>query len=136
MIIWHQGDYCIPAGTTVSGNHWAISRDPDVFPEPHTFKPQRWIDDQGRLREDIKFFVYGFGRRVCPGQHVANRSIFINSLLILWAFQLTLDPTEPLDDMGYMKGDVERPCSIEFKTRVRETELRHMMQKHSESDVA
>ncbi|OJA12554.1 hypothetical protein AZE42_10858, partial [Rhizopogon vesiculosus] len=40
----------------------AISRDPEVFPEPHAFKPQRWIDDQGRLRDDIKFFVYGFGR--------------------------------------------------------------------------
>ncbi|OAX32607.1 cytochrome P450 [Rhizopogon vinicolor AM-OR11-026] len=132
-VMW--GDYCIPAGTTVSGNHWAISRDPDVFPEPHAFKPQRWIDDQGRLRDDIKFFVYGFGRRVCPGQHVANRSIFINSLLILWAFQLTLDRTVPLDDMGYMKGDIQRPCSIEFKTRVPETELRYMMQKHSESDV-
>ncbi|KAG1718705.1 uncharacterized protein EDB91DRAFT_1123864 [Suillus paluster] len=47
------------------------------------FKPQRWIDDQGRLRDDLKFFVYGFGRRACPGQHVANRSVFINSLLIL-----------------------------------------------------
>ncbi|OJA12681.1 hypothetical protein AZE42_10986 [Rhizopogon vesiculosus] len=45
MIIRHQGDYCIPAGTTVSGNHWAISRDLDVFPEPHAFKPWRWIDD-------------------------------------------------------------------------------------------
>ncbi|OAX31873.1 cytochrome P450 [Rhizopogon vinicolor AM-OR11-026] len=124
-VIW--ANYCIPAGTTVSGNHWAISRDPEVFPEPHTFKPQRWIDDQGSLRDDIKFFPYGFGRRVCPGQHVANRSVFINSLLILWAFQLTLDPGAPLDDMGYMKGVVQRPCSIQFKTRVPETELRQMM---------
>ncbi|OAX32481.1 cytochrome P450 [Rhizopogon vinicolor AM-OR11-026] len=133
-VIW--GGYCIPAGTTVSGNHWAISRDSEVFPEPHTFKPRRWIDDQGRLRDDLRFFVYGFGRRVCPGEHVANRSIFINSLLIFWAFQLTLDPGALLDDMGYMKGDVQRPCSIQFKTRVPEAELRQMMQKHSESDVA
>jgi len=133
-VIW--GDYCIPAGTTVSGNHWAISRDPEVFPEPHAFKPQRWIDDQGSLRDDLKFFVYGFGRRVCPGQHVANRSVFINSLLILWAFQLTLDPAAPLNDMGFMEGDLQGSCAIEFKTRVPEMELRHMMQKHSGSDVA
>ncbi|KAG2350125.1 cytochrome P450, partial [Suillus weaverae] len=44
-------NYCIPAGTTVFGNHWAISRDPEVYPEPDAFKPQRWIDDQGRLRD-------------------------------------------------------------------------------------
>ncbi|OJA11823.1 hypothetical protein AZE42_07786 [Rhizopogon vesiculosus] len=132
-----DGDYCIPAGTTVSGNHWAISRDPEVFPEPDAFKPQRWIDDQGSLRDDLKFFVYGFGRRICPGQYVANRSVFINSLLILWAFQLTLDPTAPLNDMGFMKGDLlQAPCAIDFKTRLPETELRHMMQSHSDSDDA
>jgi len=55
------------------------------------------------------------------------RSVFINSLLILWAFQLTLDPTAPLDDMGFMNGDEQRPCTIEFKTRMLETELSHMM---------
>ncbi|KAG1750230.1 cytochrome P450 [Suillus lakei] len=130
-VIWRN--YCIPAGTTVVGHHWSISRDPDVFPEPHAFKPQRWINDQGCLRDDLKFFVFGFGRRVCPGQHVATRSVFINSLLILWAFHLTLDPTKPLNDMGFMTGEVQ-PSNIEFTTRVSETELRRMMQNYP--DVA
>ncbi|KAG2125140.1 cytochrome P450 [Suillus clintonianus] len=130
-IIWEN--YCIPAGTTIFGNHWAISRDPDVYPEPDTFKPERWIDDQGLLRDDLKLIIYGFGRRVCPGQHVANRSVFINSLLILWAFQLTLDHTKPLDDMGFMIGEkVDRPCAIEFETRIPESELRRMMQHYPE----
>ncbi|KAG0696579.1 cytochrome P450 [Suillus ampliporus] len=130
-VIWEN--YCIPAGTTVCGNTWAISRDPEVYPEPHAFKPQRWIDGQGRLRDDLKSFVFGFGRRVCPGLHVANRSVFINTLLILWAFRLTLDPTKPLDDMGYMNNEIEkRPCAIEFEARIPETELRKMMQNYPE----
>ncbi|OJA12871.1 hypothetical protein AZE42_02902 [Rhizopogon vesiculosus] len=131
-VIWEN--YCIPAGTTVLGNHWAISRDPDVYPEPHAFKPQRWINNQGCLRGDLKFFVYGFGRRICPGQHVANRSIFINALLILWAFQLTLDPTKPLDDMAFMTGVMpsDKPCAIEFKVRAPETEIKLMMQNNPE----
>ncbi|KAG1718436.1 cytochrome P450 [Suillus lakei] len=104
----------------------SISRDPDIFLEPHVFKPQHWINDQGRLRDNLKFFVFGFGRRICPGQHVATRSVFITSLLILWAFQLTLDPTKPLDDMGFMRGDVQS-CTIVCKTRAPETELRSMM---------
>jgi hypothetical protein len=57
--------------------------------------------------------------------------VFINSILILWAFQLTLDSTAPLDDMGFMNGDVQQPCSIEFKVRIPEAELRQMMQDHS-----
>ncbi|KAG1747447.1 cytochrome P450 [Suillus lakei] len=127
-VIWEN--YRIPAGTTLFGNHWSISRDPYVYPEPDAFKPRRWIDDQGRLRDDLKFAVYGFGRRVCPGQHVANRSVFINSLLVMWAFQLTLDPTKPLDDMGFMNGAVSNipPCALEFETRIPESELRRVMQ--------
>ncbi|KAG1792202.1 cytochrome P450 [Suillus plorans] len=130
-VIWASENYCIPAGTTVIGNHWAISRDPEVYPEPEAFKPQRWIDDQGRLRDDLAFFVYGFGRRVCPGQHVANRSVFINSLLVLWAFQLNLDPTKPQDDMGFARTFMpDVPCAIEFQARVPEVELRCMMQNY------
>ncbi|KAG1795220.1 cytochrome P450, partial [Suillus variegatus] len=74
-VIWavYQKNYCIPAGTTVIGHHWSISRDPDIFPEPNAFRPERWTNDQGCLRDDLKFFVFGFGRRVCPGQHVATR---------------------------------------------------------------
>lgn len=130
----HWENYCIPAGTTVIGNHWAISRDPEVYPEPDAFKPQRWINDEGRLRDDLAFFVFGFGRRVCPGQHVANRSVFISSLLILWAFQLSLDPTKPQDDMGFMNtGMANVPLAIEFKTRVPEAELRRMMRNYPEA---
>ncbi|KAG1807806.1 cytochrome P450 [Suillus subaureus] len=131
-VIWEN--YCIPAGTTVFGNHWSISRDPDVYPEPYAFKPQRWIDDKGSLRDDLKFFAYGFGRRVCPGQHVANRSVFITTLLILWAYKLTLDPTKPLEDTGFMSGTMPNvlPCTFEFEKRIPETELRSMMQYYPE----
>ncbi|KAG1730398.1 cytochrome P450 [Suillus paluster] len=131
-VIWEN--YCIPAGTTVLGNHWAISRDAEVYPDPYVFKPQRWLNDQGRMRDDLKFFVYGFGRRMCPGLHVANRSVFINSLLILWSFQLSLDPTKPLNDMGFMTGAMprDRPCAIDFKMRIPEVELRRMMQSYPE----
>ncbi|KAG1727107.1 cytochrome P450 [Suillus lakei] len=123
-------NYCIPAGTTVIGNHWAISRDPDAYPDPHAFKPERWLNNEGEMREDLKFYVFGFGRRVCPGQHLAPRAVFIHSLLALWAFQLTLDTSKPLNDMGYMSGVVPdiQPCTVGFQTRVPEPELRRMMQ--------
>ncbi|KAF9058911.1 cytochrome P450 [Rhodocollybia butyracea] len=67
-IIW-QG-YVIPKGSTVVANTWSVGRDPDVFPDPETFEPQRWIaiDSAGRaiLRDDLKSYPFGFGRRPTP----------------------------------------------------------------------
>jgi len=53
--------------------------------------------------------------------------VFITSLLVLWAFQLTLDPTKPFDDMLIMTANI-RSCPIQFKLRVPEAELRCMME--------
>ncbi|KAG1856694.1 cytochrome P450 [Suillus subalutaceus] len=117
-VIWEN--YCIPAGTTVFGDHW----DPDVYPEPYAFKPQRWIDEQGGLRDDLKLFAYGFG---------GGQSVFISTLLALWAYKLTLDPTKPLEDMGFMAGSTsEVPCAFKFEKRIPETELRSMLQHYPE----
>jgi len=70
---------------------------------------------------------------ICPGQYVANRSVFINSLLVLWAFQLTPDSTMPLDDMGLINGiPNDRPYPIDFKTRITAMELRSMMRNYPE----
>ncbi|THU92354.1 cytochrome P450 [Dendrothele bispora CBS 962.96] len=94
-IFWNG--YCIPKGATVIGNHWSICRDPDVFPEPEEFRIDRWLDKDGQFFEEQHTLIFGFGRRVCPGQHVANRSLFIATALLLWAFRITQDPQNPIN---------------------------------------
>jgi hypothetical protein len=60
--------------------------------------------------------------------------VFINSVLILWAFQLSLDPSKPQDDTGFMNVPMPNvPCAIKFQTRVPEVELRRMMQNYPEA---
>ncbi|KAG2072915.1 cytochrome P450 [Suillus decipiens] len=125
-IVWNN--YLIPAGATVIGNHWAIANDPEVFPEPHKFNPQRWIDDAGRIRHDLRFFSFGFGRRVCPGQHVANRSIFINTALILWAFRLSENPAAKIDTLDFSDTAAVHaaPFEICFEKRIDENLIRKL----------
>jgi hypothetical protein len=53
----------------------------------------------------------------------------MNSLLILWAFQLTPDPTRSLYDMHLINGmPNDRAYRIDFKARIPEVELRNMME--------
>ncbi|KAH7922020.1 cytochrome P450 [Leucogyrophana mollusca] len=128
-IIWRG--QCIPEGATVFGSHWAITRDPDVFPDPETFDPQRWLTKDGAFRGDLRTFTYGFGRRVCPGQHVANRSIFINLALLLWSFRLAQNPAAPIDTSAFSGGVIAHaaPFEVVFTPRTEEKVLRGMLEK-------
>lgn len=39
--------------------------------------------------------------RVCPGQHVANRSVFLNTALMMWAYRISEDPSKLIDTMAF-----------------------------------
>ncbi|KAG1824838.1 cytochrome P450 [Suillus subaureus] len=126
---------CIPKGAIVFGNHWAISRDPIVYPNPDMFDPERWLNSEGKIRDDIKFPSYGFGRRICPGRHIADRSVFINIALLLWSFKITQDPENPIDDMGFVDRVVAhpKPFTARFQPRFgNEASLRGAMAHYRE----
>lgn len=49
-------------------------RDPKLYQNPHIFNPDRFLTPTPE--PDPRRFLFGFGRRVCPGQHVANNGAF------------------------------------------------------------
>lgn len=64
--------YRIPAKSIVLANHFAVSRDEAAFgPNTHDFLPERWIADDGTLK-DLPQTGFGFGRRICTGRHIAK----------------------------------------------------------------
>jgi cytochrome P450 len=58
------GDWVIPKNTPVSMTAYDVLMNEKVFPEPRTFRPERWIEDTGLER----FFVpFAKGSRQCLG---------------------------------------------------------------------
>ncbi|KAG5652857.1 hypothetical protein H0H81_003356 [Sphagnurus paluster] len=106
--IVYQG-YVIPKGATVIGNVWGIGRDPAVFPDPEAFNPKRWLRTDGSLREDLRSYPFGFGRRVCPGQYIATASVLLNTALIQWAFTVRNDPKHPIDELAFTESANAHP---------------------------
>ncbi|KIW56956.1 hypothetical protein PV05_05567 [Exophiala xenobiotica] len=101
--------YRIPKGATVIGNHWSVHLDDKVFPEPMKFRPQRWLESP-----DLPLHAFGFGRRVCTGQHVSANSMFIIIARLLWAFEFHRAVDDkgqlfPIDDMAFTSGFNSRP---------------------------
>ena len=50
-------------GAVVFANIWAMAHDENVYPDPFTFKPERFLNVDGSLNDDNRILAYGFGRR-------------------------------------------------------------------------
>ena len=50
-------------GTMVSSNIWAMTHDENVYPDPFTFRPERFFKADGTLNDDSRILAYGFGKR-------------------------------------------------------------------------
>ncbi|KAI1773434.1 cytochrome P450 [Hypoxylon cercidicola] len=86
--------YKIPKGAAVMWNVWAISNDPKRHADPRRFDPSRWAHDsqtsaEAAMNSDASkrdHFLFGAGRRLCQGMHIADRSLFLAMSRMLWAF--------------------------------------------------
>ncbi|KIP03142.1 hypothetical protein PHLGIDRAFT_26261 [Phlebiopsis gigantea 11061_1 CR5-6] len=87
--------YYIPAGSTIIANIWAILHDTESYPEPERFDPDRFLrqrDGGGvELNPDVldpSVAAFGFGRRICPGRHLAYESLWLSMASILAVFNI------------------------------------------------
>ncbi|KAJ7823789.1 cytochrome P450 [Mycena olivaceomarginata] len=74
----YEGMY-LPADCMVMGNIWQILYDPLMYPDPLKFNPSRFIS-KGKLdisKNDPSRFVFGFGRRTCPGRLFTEDSLWL-----------------------------------------------------------
>ncbi|KAG1785782.1 cytochrome P450 [Suillus plorans] len=85
--------YYIPKGATIIPNAWFMARNPDKFPNPTRFIPERHMSKgPSKPGPDDISFVFGFGRRVCVGRHVVDASLFAAVVHILTVFRLERAP--------------------------------------------
>ncbi|KAL7282024.1 hypothetical protein ACG7TL_003491 [Trametes sanguinea] len=94
----YKGFY-IPQGTLVFSNVWNMTRNPAVFPDPDAFVPERYFDGTKYAttdKNDPRNFVFGFGRRRCPGSHLVESSLWIVMACVL----ATLDVSKETDAHG------------------------------------
>ncbi|KAJ7671830.1 cytochrome P450 [Mycena rosella] len=89
--------YRIPAGSIVIGNTW-FAMSFKMYPDPESFIPERFLRD-GKLDPDVRdpeTAAFGYGRRICPGRHIASTSLWITIASVL----ATMEITKAVDENG------------------------------------
>ncbi|KDQ23377.1 hypothetical protein PLEOSDRAFT_1049198 [Pleurotus ostreatus PC15] len=120
--------YFIPAGTTVIGNTWTIFHDPEMFPHPERFSPERFLrmphpkDPGAKLDPNVDPVspAFGYGRRICPGRFMAEGHLWIHIASILSVFNIrqAVDvfgqriKVEALFDTGMISHPLPFKCEI------------------------
>ncbi|KAI9806083.1 MAG: hypothetical protein M1833_004490 [Piccolia ochrophora] len=92
----------IPPGVTVSASAYSLHRNPDVFPEPERWRPDRWLEG-GKDAEAARarwFWAFGSGGRMCVGSNFAMHELKSVAAAIYLNFM-----TSVVDDEGMEQSD-------------------------------
>lgn len=82
----------IEKGTVIQIPIYSIHNDPDLFPNPHIFDPDRFDGvDIKQLRDDGKFFPFGQGPRICLGMRYSTLLIKAAITEIVSQFELSVN---------------------------------------------
>ncbi|KAJ1303732.1 hypothetical protein OPQ81_008156 [Rhizoctonia solani] len=121
------GDYVIPKGTMILGNLWTMLHDAELYPDPEKFWPERFLANEPA--PDPAAYAFGFGRRICPGIHIAQQSLWLTISNLLAQFEIkkacTADGEEITPVENYTKDIISRPlpfeCSIKARSAASQT---------------
>ena len=84
------GPYFLPAGTYFFFSQYLIQRDPEHFPDPLRFEPERFTPENKAGRSKFVYFPFGAGSRQCIGESFAwmEATLALATLAQRWRLQL------------------------------------------------
>lgn len=82
--VW-LGECALPAGTNVVFSSYLLHRDPECYPEPHRFDPDRWLSLHPS-KDDASYIPFGIGSKGCVGEAFAweELEVILGEVLREW----------------------------------------------------
>ncbi|EKM56472.1 uncharacterized protein PHACADRAFT_207702 [Phanerochaete carnosa HHB-10118-sp] len=124
--------YLIPKGSIVIANIWKILHDPKLYANPFVFDPTRFLPEDGHTpATDPRGYCFGFGRRICPGLHLADASVFISCVMVLATFGITKtveNGTVVEPEVEYTSGTISHPKPFKCTIKPRSAKAEALVQ--------
>jgi cytochrome P450 len=132
----YRGSF-IPKGSITIMNSWAILHNPDLYPDPETFKPERFLNEDGTFRDDPTIsLAFGAGKRICPGRHLVDATMFIFTACVLSVFNVTKARDEngheiPVTTMVQADSALTHPVKFECSITARDKIAEHLITEYA-----
>jgi cytochrome P450 len=95
--------YHFEKGMIVIGSTWNVHHDEKTWGDPFTFRPERFLDDSGKLLPQShplrqSFLPFGTGARACKGKDTAMTKVLMYVLHILYHCEIQLPESKELPE--------------------------------------
>jgi len=95
-------EWVIPAHTSINGMPHLLNKHPEVFPDPDSFRPERWIEASARGEHLEKYLVtFTKGSRICLGLNLAYAELYLTVAALVQNFDLELVDSSVEDIIPY-----------------------------------
>ncbi|KAL2552023.1 Cytochrome [Forsythia ovata] len=123
-------EYDVPRGTILLVNSWAIHRDPKVWDDPTSFKPERF---EGKEVETHKLMPFGMGRRACPGSGLGQRMVglALGSLIQCFEWERISGEKADFSEGTGLTMPKKKPLEVMCKPR----EIMHKVLQESDKNI-
>ncbi|KAK4445433.1 putative cytochrome P450 E-class, group IV [Podospora aff. communis PSN243] len=121
----------LPAGVTLEVPAHAVTRDPDIFPNPDEFKPFRFYDmardsEETAARNQFvsvsgRYLSFGYGRHACPGRFLAGNEIklIVAMGVLMYDVRLAGGGTERYENLEFGSTSIPDPSRELLFRRIR-----------------
>jgi cytochrome P450 len=106
------GGRMLPAGVSIAPSIHLVHRRADIYPEPHEFRPERFLEDEGgkaggRASNQYTWIPFGGGVRRCLGAAFAQfeMEVVLRELVL----RRTIAPARPASERNYRRAITETP---------------------------
>ncbi|KAL4733722.1 cytochrome P450 [Aspergillus similis] len=112
------GSYFIPGGTIVSATHHSLHYNETIFPEPHKFKPERWLKEE-KWEGGRYLNPYSRGTRACIGINLAQMQLRLTLSHLFAQYELELcDPVPARHEWkDHFVAHPKKPIFVKLRER-------------------
>ena len=111
--------YKFKKGTIFISNLQKFLYDPVEFPEPKSFKPERFLDQDGIIKKNEYFVPFGIGKRICMGESLAKNELFIFFVRFFQRLNVSSITNQKPDPNQYVSGvtRIPKPFTVSVELR-------------------